>query len=476
MLLKGIAIGIVVLIFALVFFDAGLITSKFVKPNIPFFNSSGQKQVLVSGVVKINGPIPQGSSISIGVREHGLADVYKIFVTLPAADETPWKYIGAISGNSYEFQAYLDTNGNRSTTSEPLVVTAPAGEEILTLNIETPPAPQPQPASISGVVYINGYIPEGATFDILGRVYGSLEDYSVVVKDLSATVKRTMTYTNAVSGEKYEVIGKLYDSKGSLIGTSNNIAISAPSDNAELMINSSAAPPVGAITVLQNNTSSSAPSNTPTSSALPAGSSAISGTINFNGSAPSGSSIVILATPQGTTQDYQVVVNGITPANGSTWTWNGAAAGTTYNMLAVLKGQQNNQNTDYADSQTYTVAAPANNQLFTLNTGFSLGAPSGPVFPTCSTHNSNNTWDMTVNFTNVTGAQYYVLQLGSTSGGNNVVNASQTAQTTSNNTQQVNATINDSVVYYAQYAVASVTNPTPAQLSPFSGPFTIKCP
>lgn len=476
MLLKGIAIGIVVLIFALVFFDVGLITSRFIKPNLPFLHSSQQKQASISGVIKINGPIPQGSSISIGVRDHGSAGAYKIFVSgLPAADETAWEYTGSVSGNSYELQAYLDLNGSRSTTSDPLVVTAPAGEEILTLNIETPPAPQPQPASISGVVYINGYIPQGATFDILGRVYGSSEDYSVVVKDLSATVKRTMTYANAVSGEKYEVIGKLYDGKGSLIGTSNNIAISAPSDNAELTINSSAAPPVGAITVLQNNTGSPA-SSAPAASILPTGSSAISGTINFNGSAPSGSSIVILAAPQGTTNSYQVVVNGIAPANGSTWTWNGAAAGTTYNMLAVLKGQQNNQNTDYADSQTYTVAAPAQNQLFTLNTGFSLGAPTGPVFPTCSTHNSNNTWNMTVNFTNVTGAQYYVLQLGSTSGGNNLVNASQGAQSTSNNSQQVNATINDSVVYYAQYAVASVTNPTPAQLSPFSGPFTIKCP
>jgi hypothetical protein len=472
MLLKGIAIGIVVLIFALVFFDVGLITSRFIKPNLP---AAVRTQSEISGVVKINGPIPQGSSISVGVRDHGSTGDYRIFVSgLPAADETAWEYTGAKEGNSYQLQAYLDLNGAKNTVSDPLTVTAPAGEESLTLNIQTPPAPQPQPASISGSVYINGYIPQGATFDILGRKYGSSDDYSPVVENLSATIKRTVTYSNAVSGQKYEILGKLFDSKGTLIGDSNIIVLSAPSDNAELTINSTATPPVGAVTVLQNNTTSQSPA--PASTSLPTGSSAISGTINFNGSAPSGSSIVILAAPQGNNTNYQVVVNGITPANGSTWTWNGAEAGKTYNMVAVLKGQQNNQNTDYADSQTYIVSAPAQNQLFTLNTGFSLAAPSGPVFPTCSTHNSNNTWNMTVNFSNVQGAQYYVLQLGSTSGASDIDNVSQAAQSTSNNTQQINATINDSVVYYAQYAVASVPNPTPAQLSPFSGPFTIKCP
>src|SRR6185295_1357273 len=137
----------------------------------------------------------------------------------------------------------------------------------------------------------------------------------------------------------------------------------------------------------------------------------------FNGSAPAGTSIVILAKQPGAAS-YQVVVNGISPQNGSTWTWNGAIPGVTYNMVAVLKGQINgDQNIDYADSQTYTIAAPAQNQLFTLNTGISMGAPTGSVSITCGTK-TNNVWNgNTVNFSSVNGAQYYSMQVGSTSGG-----------------------------------------------------------
>lgn len=470
MLPKVIVAVIIAVIAGFLIFDFGFITSRLTNPLY-----QQAKQANVSGVVKVNGVIPQGSSISIGSREYGTTGSYAIFISgLPAADETPWQYTGATEGKSYEFQAYLDLNGQRNTTSDTLGVSAPATEEVLTLNIETPPAAQPVKASISGTVYINGYIPPGAMFDILGRKYGSTSDFNVVVDNLNATVKRTMTYANAVAGQKYEVIGKLYTSNGTLIGTSNPVVLSAPSDNAEVLINSGATPPVGAIIPI--NTGSPASSNTPASSTLPTGNTTISGTINFNGSAPSGSSIVILAQQQDSSAGYQTVVNGIAPSNGSVWTWNGASAGTTYNMVAVLKGQSNNQNTDYADSQTYTVAAPAVNQFFTLNTGFQMGVPQGPVFPTCNTHNSNNTWNVTVNYTNVTGAQYYVLQLGSTSGGNDIDNISQGVQNNSTNVQTINATINDSVTYYAQYQVASVPNPTPAQLSPVAGPFTIHCP
>ncbi|HLC87957.1 MAG TPA: hypothetical protein VJG66_02800 [Patescibacteria group bacterium] len=472
-MLKIVVAAIVIIIFGLIFFDVGFITSRFIKPNTPFSNSAEQKQAPVSGVVKLNGPIPRESSISVGVRDHGSSDVYKIFVSLPAADETAWKYIGALTGSSYEFQAYLDSSGQRLTTSESLTVTAPATDEILTLDIEVPMEdPALVPATISGTVYINGYIPQGATFDVLGRVYGSTGNFSEVVDNLPALVKRTITYSKAQSGTKYEIKGQLFDKNGTVVGSSKSVVLSAPSDNAEMTINSTAQPPAGAVTLIQNNTVAPAAGQT-TESPLPAGNSAISGTINFNGSAPGGSSIVILAAPQGQT-NYQTVVNGISPTNGTTWTWNGAATGTTYNMVAVLKGQTNGQNIDYADSQTYTVAAPASNQLFTINTGISMGAPTGSVSITCGTKN-NNVWNGTLNFSSVTGAQYYSMQLGSATGGNDIANVNQAAQSTTNQTINVSG-IKDSVVYYAQYAVSSVTNPTPAQYSPYSGAYTIKCP
>lgn len=467
MLLKIALIGIPVLIVLLLIFDVGFITSRFIKPLFTGqTQSQSSKAATVSGTIQVNGQIPQGSSISVGVRPYGTTSDFAIFVSgLPAADDTPWQYTQAKEGQSYEFQAYLDLNGSRAAVSSPWDVSAPATDEVLTLNIESQST---TPASISGNVFINGYIPPGSTFNIVGRKYGTGAAFTVVVQNLPATVKRTMTYANAITGQKYEIKGQLFDAGGNPIGTSDPLMIAAPSDNAQLTINSTATPPQGAVTVIQNNTAqgSTSPSTT--------GASTISGTINFNGSAPSGTSIVILAQPAGAQNQYQVVVNGIQPVNGAVWSWSGAIAGASYNMVAVLKGNSSGQNTDYADSQTYTVAAPASNQLFTLNTGIPMGAPTGSVYTTCNTHNPNNTWAATVNFTSVSGAQSYILQVGSTSGGSDIVNTSVQAQNAG--VQTVNATLTDSVIYYAQYAVSSVSNPTPAQYSPFSGAYTIKCP
>ena len=475
MLPKIALVAIVVIIFGLIFFDIGFLASKYIKPNVPFLNSQdGSKQGGISGTIHLNGPIPQGSSISIGVREHGSTSDYTIFVSgMTAVDDVAWNYAQAQDGKSYQLQAYLDLNGSHSAMSDPLTVSAPAAEEVLTINIESAPAASPTPSTISGTLYINGYIPDGAVFDLLGRTYGSTGNYSVVINDLNAQVQNSLSYSSAVSGQKYEVKGQLLDVNGTVIGESPIVVISAPSDNAQVTINSSAQPPAGSVTPIGSVAPSA--SGSPSASAPASGGSTISGTINFNGSAPGGSSIVILAKTT-TESNYNVVVNGVTPGNGSTWSWNGATPGTTYNMVAVLKGQQNNQNIDYADSQTYTVAAPAQNQLFTLNTGISMGAPTGSVWVTCGTKGNNNVWSgNTLNFSSVNGGQYYSFQVGSTSGGSDINNIQQAAQSTANQTISI-GNLNDSVIYYAQYAVSSVTNPTPAQMSPFSGAYTFKCP
>lgn len=472
---------IVVIIFGLIFFDIGFLASKYLKPNVPFLNTNSStynSSSGVSGTIHLNGPVPQGASISIGAREHGDNGEYVVFAGMAAADDTAWEFKEATAGKSYDFQAYLIVNDQRAFSSDSLSVSAPATDEVLTINTESADA-SPTPATISGIVYINGYIPDGAVFDLLGRKYGSTGNYTIVADNLSAQIKRVITYSNAISGQKYEVMGQLIDQSGNIIGTSNPLIISAPSDNAEMTVNSTAQPPAGSLTPIGSNTPVA--SGSPASSALPVGSSTISGTINFNGSAPGGSSIVILAKTTDQT-NYNVVVNGVTPSNGATWSWGGATPGTTYNMVAVLKGQVNNQNIDYADSQMYTVAAPAQNQLFTLNTGISMGAPTGSVWVTCGTKGSNNVWTgNTLNFSPVTGAQYYTFQVGSTSGGSDIANISQAAQPlpspTSNPSQTIPVNnLSDSVIYYAQYAVSSVTNPTPAQMSPFSGAYTFKCP
>lgn len=223
---------------------------------------------------------------------------------------------------------------------------------------------------------------------------------------------------------------------------------------------------VPSIIVLQNNIASN-PSSSPFTST-------ISGTISFSGSAPSGSSIVIVARVNGSSQGYQTVVSGIAAQNNASWKWTGAIGGKNYDMIAILKGTSGGNNIDYASSQTYVVPSPAVGQIFSLNAGTSLSAPTEAIITNCSTKNNNNTWSVDVRFTNSNGAQAYWMQVGTTSGAYDLANVKQNAA--SGTYQTVNLTLNDSQIYYARYAVASVPDPNPVQYSSFSSVTNIKCP
>lgn len=214
----------------------------------------------------------------------------------------------------------------------------------------------------------------------------------------------------------------------------------------------------GSLTVLHDNIPSQPP-----------GSSTISGTVYLNGTPPSGTTVVIAAREHGTNNPSKVVISGITAQTGASWSWNSAQSGTTYDMVAVLKGQSNGVDVDYANSPTYNLTAPTKSFIMTLDVGYLLSAPTGAITVTCHTHYSNNTWYATVNFPIVTGALMYKLRVGTASGGSDIIDTTKNAQT-----QDV--TFNDSATYYAQYAVSTVSTPTQVQYSPFSGPYTARCP
>jgi len=99
--------------------------------------------VSVSGSINLNGSIPQGSTISVAARQTG-TQTFSIFASnLSASDGVTWNYGNATSGVSYDFQAYLQSNGQTSSTSQVLTVTAPANNEVLTINAQTQPQAPP---------------------------------------------------------------------------------------------------------------------------------------------------------------------------------------------------------------------------------------------------------------------------------------------------------------------------------------------
>lgn len=408
-------------------------------------NELSEKNIatLISGSFDINGVIPDGATITVYAKEANSTSKPQAFAAeLPVADKSTWSFSEGVGNKNYTITGEIVANGTVIATSSPITVTAPADEEVLTFNIQS--QNPTGTAVISGNITVNGYIPNGSTISIQGRKLGA-QTFTTVAKNLPGQIRQFMSYATAVAGQTYEIQGTLVSQSGNIIGTSSLITITAPATNEALIINSSAPVPTPIPTPTSNP-------NQPSPTPQPQVGGTISGNINFNGAAPANSRIVILTAP-GNTSNYTVSVNNVTPVDGATWSWSGAAPSTWYNVMAVLKQHNSNgTDTDIAYSTPVTIASPATGVVLSINSGVSLSAPGGPITVNCQQYNggpNQNTWNVAITFQTVPGAQSYWYQIGSTSGGNNVVNTANTSNT-------INATFNNNTTYYAQYAYANV--------------------
>lgn len=435
-----------------IFFNNGSI-------SLPFISQTAT----ISGKFDVNGVIPDNATITLTQKEVGSGVASQVFASgVPIGDGDSWSFNNAERGKSYEIKAEVVVNGKVVATSDNLSVSAPAGEEALRLNLTS--ETNNSNAVISGNIEVNGYIPQGSTITVKGKKIGA-NSYTTIASGLTGQARQTMSYSQATSGTIYQVQGVLLNSGGTEIGISDILSVAAPADDEKLVINSTATAP--------------ASPSTSSGSGNQAGSAVISGSINFNGAAPANSRIVIFAQAAGASSN-QVIVNNVSPINGTTWSWTGANASTWYTLVAVLKqAQSNGTDQDIADSQTIQIAAPATNVIFNINSGMSLAAPGGNITVSCTTFNNGpnqNNWTATVNYTTVSGAQSYWLQIGTTSGANNTANTTQNAQSNVN-TQGISAILNNNTTYYAQYAYANVPNVpiNGSQYSGFSPSIPIQC-
>jgi len=409
----------------------------------------------ISGSLDINGVIPVGAEVTVTASEYnkseGSGSVKSETVT--AIDGQNWSVHGLGKGKTYSVVATVKSGDTTISKSDVLVVTAPADQESLRINIESENGQAN--ATISGNVVVNGYIPSGSSITVQGRVAGEV-NFTTIASGLPGQAKQFMSYTTAVEGESYEVRGVLM-SGGTQIGTSQTIVITAPAANEILTINSSAQAPV-----------TPAPTTAPNQSPTPGpANQTISGSINFNGVAPTNSRIVILAKVYNAS-NYQVVVNNVSPTNGASWSWSGAAPSTWYDVQAVLKqSQSNNTDKDIADSQIASIAAPASNVTLNINSGVQIPAPSGQVSMLCG-NQSGSQWNATLTLPYVSGAQSYWYQVGTSNNSSNISNA--TVNANGNNNVQVNVALPNQQNVYFQYAYANVPNVGTgnSQFSPFS--------
>ena len=111
-----------------------VINSKAVAPAV---------QQSISGSFNVNGPVPNGASIMLSVRKSGTPQFNPVQSGMPVIDGSSWNIPNLQTGISYDILAYLQVNSSSYTQSQLLVVTAPAHNEVLTLNIAGRPNAPP---------------------------------------------------------------------------------------------------------------------------------------------------------------------------------------------------------------------------------------------------------------------------------------------------------------------------------------------
>lgn len=102
----------------------------------------------LTGSITLNGNIPSGSYLTLGVRPTGKGQFSQVASNLSATSGVVWSWYGAQSGVSYDIQAYLWVNNQPYAQSQILTATSPSSGDSLTINA-APPLPQPQYSSLN---------------------------------------------------------------------------------------------------------------------------------------------------------------------------------------------------------------------------------------------------------------------------------------------------------------------------------------
>jgi len=216
------------------------------------------------------------------------------------------------------------------------------------------------PATISGNIDLNGYIPPNATLDIEGRQMG--ESTYMLLSSLSSPMDgSSWSWTTADDGTTYE-LKAVVKSNGKTIAESLTLAVTAPAQNETIRVVSTVTPEA-AISV----SPSSQPNPSPTASSL-------SGKIDLNGYVPSNATITINSKKQGDTT-FSPILSGLSATDGISWSWNGAESGISYELQAILL----TGSTTIGTSQSLSTAAPAQNETLVINSKATAPATQGTI-------------------------------------------------------------------------------------------------
>lgn len=396
--------------------------------NLPDTLTNAISISAVSGTLNVNGYVPTGATVAISERKAGESQFNAVVSSLAPNDGGVWSWNGAQKGVAYELKAVLQKDGQTLVDGDSLTVVAPADSEILTINSKIAP-PKAAVSTISGTLDLNGYLPTNSTIKISARKVGE-SDFIPIINNLTAKDGIVWSWNNAVTGTSYEIQGYLIYN-GNVIAQSKTLVVAAPAYNEIVRINS---PATGGPTFTS-----------------------MSGTINHNGIIPANSTYAIAQRQNGTTQQFTVVVSGIPVADSAAWIWNQAVGGVIYDLQAYLKDNSGNIITM---SQVLTVAAPAVNEILTINAQTQPSAPPAiSLNYSCTGKNQNGLWQVEISYninTVISNALQYWLTIGTSPQGNqivsNIIAPSSPKQSQSFTTGYVFV---EAQTYYAQWAYAT---------------------
>ncbi len=103
----------------------------------------------ISGTINFNGSIPENSYLTLGIRKTGVIPFTPVDGKITAIDGAPWSWNQALSGTSYDVQAYIWTNNIPANQSNIQTISAPATGETLTINLQQAPNTKPLQNSLT---------------------------------------------------------------------------------------------------------------------------------------------------------------------------------------------------------------------------------------------------------------------------------------------------------------------------------------
>ena len=179
-----------------------------------------ENPVTISGTVEINGYVPSNSQVRIQTKRSTESAFTNATSDVVASDKAQWSWSDAEIGADYDIQAELVSGGDVIGQSNVVSVTAPAANEIL--SIESTARPPVQRASISGVVHLKGPVDQNSTILMLQRRPGDAQ-YTEFDR-LPAIDNAKWDWKDAVAGQRYEITAALQvdennTSSGNVINT-----------------------------------------------------------------------------------------------------------------------------------------------------------------------------------------------------------------------------------------------------------------